>query len=234
MASVPSQHIPVGGRIYSRIFLHLYDFFVFHVLTRFFWRCPTKSVLVPFFFANAGERHMDVGVGTGYFPAALHRSRSSWPQHLTLVDVNPSCLEWAAEQVGLPERTTCVRGNALDTLRLPAGEPTEFDSISLMLLLHCLPCSPAEKTRVFANVKQHLSPNGTLFGATILGRGVRLTRTARLLLSMLRRVGAVSNADDRKEDFLDGLSREFEEVEGNVVGCILLFSARKPRKQAVD
>lgn len=230
MARTMNENLPVGARHYLRGFLRIYDLLVLTFHNSFVWRCPTQSVLLPFFFANAGERHMDVGVGTGYYPTALHQSKPPWPQHLTLVDINANCLERSADRIGLPDRTSCVIANVLEPFTLPASEPEKFDSISLIFLLHCLPCSPVEKTRVFTNLKPYLSPQGTLFGATVLGRDVQPTWLARLVLWWLNLLGAFTNTADGKEDFLKALAAEFEEVEGYIIGCALIFRARKPKE----
>lgn len=221
--------LPTGAKHYFRGFLRIYDFLILKFHNNFVWRCPTKTVLLPFFCANAGERHMDVGVGTGYYPAALHQSNPSWPQHLTLVDVNHNCLESSAERIGLPDRTSRVIANALEPFTLPANEPEKFDSISLIFLLHCLPCSPAEKTQIFTNLKQHLSPQGTLFGATVLAKGVQQTWLSCFMLWFLNLIGAFSNTEDGKDDFLKALAAEFGDVEGHVIGSVFIFCARRPK-----
>lgn len=86
---------------------------------------------------------MDVGVGTGYFPYNRHNQGNQWPQQLTLVDINEKCLESASKRVGLPDRTNSIVTNVLDNwLTLPGVDHGQFDSISLMHVLHCLPRSP--------------------------------------------------------------------------------------------
>src|SRR5262249_21733539 len=77
MSRIPRQHhspspLPdtaASARYYRRLILSFYALWVLPISNPFVWRCPTKTVLVPFFRANVGRRHMDVGVGTGYFPA---------------------------------------------------------------------------------------------------------------------------------------------------------------------
>jgi hypothetical protein len=56
-----------GAAIYTPIVLKLYDWWVLEVSNRLAWRCPTSTVLLPFFAAHVGARHLDVGVGTGYY-----------------------------------------------------------------------------------------------------------------------------------------------------------------------
>src|SRR5262249_36594178 len=158
----PLPDIAASARYYRRLILSFYDLWVLTISNTFVWRCPTKTVLVPFFRANVGRRHMDVGVGTGYFPAIamtasdpdVNKGRKEvmkttvTPQSLTLVDVNPNCLAFAARRIGRPESTRCIVADALK-LSLPNseddGEREHFDSISLFYLLHCLPGPAAQK-----------------------------------------------------------------------------------------
>lgn len=231
MLSRINAHLPTGANLYTRHVLQIYDFLVHTFNDNFMWKCPAKTVLIPFFHANAGPRHMDVGVGTGFFPYHRHDQDDQWPQQLTLVDINENCLESAAERVGLPDRTTCIAASVLeDSLTLPGIQYKQFDSISLMYLLHCLPCSPLEKARVFSNLKPYLSTQGTLFGATILGRDTNANLLTQLWMGMWNWLGVFHNLADGKEDFLHALEAEFEEVECHVVGCSLIFRARKARE----
>jgi SAM-dependent methyltransferase len=249
MTIIPDENLTPGARHYTSLLLFAYDFWVLYLSNTFAWRCPTKSVLLPFFRGNAGPRHMDVGVGTGYFPAEVAAGEAEtrgkgdsdktvikrdWPQKLALVDVNPECLETASARIGRPDRTNHL---LIDVLRpvdpgsVPVKVEEVFDSISLMYLLHCLAGPPAEKTQlVLANLKPYLSDRGTLFGATILGKGVRHNWFGRILMRYYNRIGIFNNYADGKDEILDALEKEFDDVEGHVVGCVLVFRARGPRR----
>lgn len=241
----PGEKLDDSARYYSSFVLSSYDFFVLYFSNKFVWRCPTKSVLLPFFRANAGPRHMDVGVGTGYFPAAATTRRreitssdkhdrdtikqgEDWPQKLALVDVNPKCLETASSRIAQPDRTVRLLA---DVLR-PLPDPVEvFDSISFMYLLHCLSGPPREKTqRVLVNLKPYLAEQGVLFGATILGKGVRHNWIGRILMWAYNRVGLFHNYADGKDEIISALEAEFDDVEGHVIGCVLVFRARRPKR----
>ncbi|KAK2753625.1 hypothetical protein FQN54_007402 [Arachnomyces sp. PD_36] len=213
---------------YNSIFLSLYDYYVLGLTNTAFWRCPTDSVLLPLFQANAGPRHMDVGVGSGYFPAIMNQREGhlGWPKKLVLVDLNPTCLERASSRIGLPERTLCLKNDALQPL--PDAGP--FDSISIMFLLHCLPGPPEHKAQIFANLKPHLTDNGTLFGATVLGQGVQHNLVGQVLMAAYNWFGIFGNSGDGKEPFIEALEEEYEEVETAVIGCVLIFKAQKPRR----
>ena len=227
-----------GSKPYTSRGLQVYDYLVHNFSNKYIWRCPTESVLIPWFAANAGPRHMDIGVGTGFFPGT-HREREAmvnrnWPEKLMLVDLNPMCLERAAKRVGVPDRTTCQKADVMQpiTLRPSASSPEQqpiFDSISLMYIIHCLPPPTKDKARLFANVKQYLSPEGTLFGATVLGKGVEHNWLGRLQMWNMNRLEYFGNLDDGKEELVEALAANFHEVETTVVGVVLLFRAKKPK-----
>lgn len=64
-----------GAAIYSPLMLKLYDWWVLGISNRYAWRCSTDAVLLPFFRQHVGRRHLDVGVGTGFYPvhAGFHQ-----------------------------------------------------------------------------------------------------------------------------------------------------------------
>lgn len=88
MLSRINAHLATGANLYTRGILRIYDVIAHTVNGNYLWKCPAKPVLIPFFHANAGPRHMDVGVGTGYFPYNRHNQGNRWPQQLTLVNIN--------------------------------------------------------------------------------------------------------------------------------------------------
>ncbi|KAJ5901159.1 hypothetical protein N7504_007152 [Penicillium tannophilum] len=201
------------------------------------WRC-SPSMLQSFFAANAGPRHMDVGPGTGVILVehreAMAQKGVDWPQEIALVDMNPNCLEMAKNRLGTPERTTCVNANVFEPFVIPASgaddnTPRKFDSIALMNVLHTLPPPSQRKATVFKSLKKHLSPNGTLCGSTVLGRGVQHNLIGRLTMWIYNRNKIFENQNDSPEIFTQALKEEFEEVETTVMGAVLLFRARKPK-----
>ncbi|KAH8432846.1 class I SAM-dependent methyltransferase [Aspergillus melleus] len=225
---------------YDGLGLRIYDLMVHWWNDNYVWRCPS-SFLNEFFSANVGQRHLDIGVGTGYFPAH-HRQRvlqkgESWPQHLTLVDMNTLCLERSAARVGCPERTTTLQADVFEPIKLPAEDGAgpgttasrKYDSISLMYLLHCLPPPCAKKATVFAHLKEHLKPDGTLFGATILGQRVEHNWFGRITMGLYNYKGIFGNSADDPEVFKNELRNEFDDVDAWVVGAVLVFRARKPK-----
>ena len=90
------SQVPASARYYTPLFLRLYDVFVLWFSNRFAWRCPTPTVLLPFFKAHIGtEAHMDVGVGTGYY---LEKSVDvlSKTHHVTFSTSRPVLSKWRA------------------------------------------------------------------------------------------------------------------------------------------
>jgi ubiquinone/menaquinone biosynthesis C-methylase UbiE len=173
---------------------------------------------------------MDVGVGTGYFPARA----GDIMEALTLVDLNPNCLSMASQRIPQPKNgTDTIVANALQPRMLPSSLPPSlksYDSISLMYLIHTLPGPPGHKLQIFRNIKPYLKEKGVVFGATILGKDVYHNLFAGLLMRLYNRLGAFDNFADGKDELLKALASEFEEVKIEVIGCVLLFVASQPRE----
>ena len=55
-----------GAAVYSRRTLEIYDPLVLGLCGTYVWKCPTREVLA-FYDRHLSARHLDVGVGTGYF-----------------------------------------------------------------------------------------------------------------------------------------------------------------------
>src|SRR3546814_15947254 len=71
-----------------------------------------------------------------------------------------------------------------------------FDSLGITSLLHCLPGPMARKAVAFANLKPLLRDGARVFGATILGRGVRHHALGRQVMSLYNARGIFGNATD--------------------------------------
>ena len=181
---------------------------------------PTR-VLLDFFNRHISDNHLDIGVGTGYF---LDKCRfpSTTPK-IALFDLSPHSLTKSAKRLRR-YNASCYRGNALQ--RIDIGM-SGFSSISLNYLLHCLPGNLASKSIVFEHVKPLLRDRGVIFGATILGEGVRHNPLARQLMKIYNAKGIFSNLSDRQSDLEAGLKAHFDEYTIRIAGCVALFSARK-------
>lgn len=74
-----------------------------------------------------------------------------------------------------------------------------------------------------------LSPDGMLYGATVLGRDVEHNWFGKILMNTYNKKGIFGNADDGTEDFIKPLEEAFGKVEWRVEGTVLLFTASSPR-----
>ena len=209
-----------GAAPYIRPMLHVYDLLVMGLNNHVVWKCPT-SKLLEFYNQHVSGNHLDVGVGSGYYP-----DKCTFPvgqPRIVLMDLNPNSLDFTANRIKRYHPTTYQ----IDVLRpIPLDIPG-FDSISLYYLLHCLPGTMKSKTAAFANLKPLLNEGGVLFGSTILGEGKPFNFLGRLLLKVGDATGAMPNSQDNLADLERGLSTHFAEYETEMVGHVALFMARK-------
>ena len=209
-----------GQAIYKRFALHLYDRIVFGHNLPVLWRCP-KEHLMRLYDQNARERHLDIGVGTGYL---IDRCRfpCEAPQ-ITLMDMSPGSLAFASRRLRRYSPET-HRTNVLEPWGLAEGG---FDSVAMVNLLHCVPGTLPEKAIVFDYANDALAPGGTLFGATVLGLEADHTKRSRKALARFNRRGVFSNLEDRREDLERSLAERFTTHEVEVQGAMALFAARQ-------
>ena len=216
-AESPSP-VPESASAYSPLVLRFgYDLWVLGISNRFAWKAPTPR-LRAFFQAHVSARHLDVGVGTGYF---LDHCR--WPvakPEITLLDVNPHTLRFVAQRIRRHQPAT-VLASVLEPLPLADGA---FHSINLGFLLHCLPGPMAAKGQAFATLKRHLHPDGVLFGSTILPDGCNAFGAK--LTQVYNARGIFGNAGDTLEGLRRLLSTHFPVVTLEQVGQVALFTAR--------
>ena len=213
-----TEAIEAGQAVYSPLVLRLYDLLVLGLSNHFLWRCPTAEI-VKLYDRNVSARHLDIGVGTGYY---LDHAR--WPVRnpsVTLVDLNPNSLAAASRRIARFAPRP-VRANCLEPL--PLGE--KFDSVSLSYLFHCLPGSIPEKAVVLDHLRLVLAPEARVFGATILQGDVPRSRPAQALMDFYNRKGVFSNASDKLDDLETALWYRFTDVRIEVRGAVALFEAR--------
>lgn len=216
----PRDDAWAGQAVYSARTLRLYDALVLGFSNRFLWRCPTAALLA-LYDANVSGNHLDAGVATGFF---LDRCRfPSAAPRLGLLDLNPLCLETAAARVAR-YRPETIRANVLAPIEA-ATEP--FDSLGITYLLHCLPGPMSRKAAAFANLKPLLVDGSRVFGATILGRGVRHTALGRRLMDFYNSRGIFGNAEDDHDGLHAALAAQFRDVELQHCGAVALFTARR-------
>ncbi|KAL8743160.1 MAG: hypothetical protein Q9190_004455 [Brigantiaea leucoxantha] len=221
-----------GAAVYSSSWLlALYDWWVLGIVSTYAWACSVPEHTLPFFRRNVtkGGRHLDIGVGTGYYLANTDLRNVQ----LTLADLNQDALDATkARLVGSGQ----VRENEItdvlhDVTRPLPASCGKFDSISMYYLLHCMP-GPAvpAKTATFGHLKYALTENGVVSGASILGKDVSHNLFGRAIMFLGNNVnGMFDNRGDSAEDFEEALRDNFEEVECETRGAIFLFRARKPK-----
>ncbi|CDO71978.1 hypothetical protein BN946_scf184943.g12 [Trametes cinnabarina] len=224
--------IAPSASIYSQLALRFYDFVVLTVSNRFAWRCPTASVLLPFYQQHLRESaNLEIGAGTGYYPAASSARLAKGVKVVTLLDLNPNTLAYARNRLanaGFKGDIECVHHDVFDPL--PDTMRARYDSIALLYLFHCLPGTfPKKATDVFKAVVPALAPGGVVYGATILGWSAEHNGFGRRLMKLYNRKGIFGNAHDTLEGLREALEESFEESEVRIVGVVALFTARKPR-----
>ena len=162
-----------GQREYTPFFLRIYDPLILGVITPLVWRCPT-SRLVAAYRRHLGQRHLDVGPGTGYF---LERAGMPDGTPVTLLDPNAHVLDHASRRLRHLDITT-VEADVCKPLPVHRA----FDSAALNGVLHCLPGPLPRKAAAVDHVAAVLSPTGVLFGASILGLSAGHTWLSRGIL----------------------------------------------------
>jgi SAM-dependent methyltransferase len=215
-----SDEVEAGQRVYTPLVLWGYDLFVLGFSNRFVWRCRSSTMLERY-DRYVGTRHLDVGVGTGWF-----LDHCSWPvsaPQITLLDLNENSLSVASERIRRYAPTT-VQANVLDQVDLGGAI---FDSIGANFLFHCLPGTLESKAaRVSSNLRPFLASGGVCFGSTILGRDVAHNWLGRRLMRLYNRKGIFSNTEDDRRGLEQGLGSQLNDVEIEVVGAVALFSGR--------
>ncbi|KAI0628296.1 S-adenosyl-L-methionine dependent methyltransferase [Trametes polyzona] len=225
------RELHASASVYTNFALWLYDLVVLAISNSFAWRCPTRSVLLPFFQEHIGEgAHLEVGVGTGYYPAASV-ARLSKIKLVTLLDLNPNTLAFARNRLlraGYKGQVDTIEQSIFDPL--PETMRAKYDSVALFYLFHCLPGAfPKKATDVFARVVPALAPGGVVYGATILGLDVAHNWLGSRLMNLYNKKGIFGNRGDSEGRLKEALESAFEEVELRVVGVVALFVGRKPR-----
>jgi ubiquinone/menaquinone biosynthesis C-methylase UbiE len=209
-----------GQAGYTRSFLPFYDLVVMNYTLPVLWRCSKKR-LRRLYDENASARHLDIGVGSGYLINKCHFP-SDAPE-ITLMDMNPNSLEFTARRIRRYSPET-HQGNVLE----PWGLPEEtFDSVAMANLLHCVPGTLREKAVAFDHARDVLAPGGRLFGATVLGKEAKHTKSSMRAMERVNKKGAFSNLDDRQEDLEAALAQDFPTYEVEIEGVVALFTATK-------
>ena len=209
-----------GQADYTPFLLDLYDPIVIGVLSRLFWRCPPEPFLDNY-RRNITARHLEVGPGTGY---CIINSGLPEGSSVTILDPNPNVLQHPGRKLTHYD-VTAVEADVLK----PFPVEERFESAGMNMVIHCLPGPMSRKAHAIQNIASVLSPIGTLFGATILGRSADHTWLGRRVLAAFNRRGAFDNLDDSEAGLRQILEASFEEVHIEIVGSAAVFEAKRPR-----
>jgi SAM-dependent methyltransferase len=213
-----------GQAGYNPVMLAIYDPWVLGFTTRALWHVPVPMG-IDRYRRNLGHRHLDVGPGTGYF---IEKAEPPPGTEITLLDPNPHVLRHASRRLASMNPIT-VEADVMKPL--PVDGP--FDSAALSFVLHCLRGPMSNKAIAIGNIADVLTPEGVLFGGTVLGTAEQHSRSARLFLKAANKKGDFDNDGDTADGLRRILGASFEEVEVEVVGSAGLFTASRPRKAAV-
>jgi SAM-dependent methyltransferase len=214
-----SPEAAAGAAVYSRFVLALYDLEVLKFELPVVFKCPSSRIAA-LYDRHVADRHLDVGVGTGYFLDGCRFPVAKPEVHL--MDLNPTCLETTSRRIAryAPVAHRC---NVLEPIRLPLPR---FGSIAMSNLLHCLPGSLREKEPVLRHLKPFLREDGVLFGVTVLGEGVDAGPLYRYVNRVYNRKAIFSNLRDNAADLATILSRNFASHTVEVVGSLAFFTGR--------
>lgn len=216
--AIDPEAIAKAHAIYTPSMLRIYDGLVHGLSNRFAWCCPT-SRLIQLYRDNLAGRHLEAGVGTGFF---IDRADPKNFERLVLLDINRHCLDRSARRLAR-YRPLLREANLLAPISLDI-EPV--DSIGLTYVLHCLPGRMTEKLAVIDHLRAVMRDGTVLFGATILGRDIEPNAIARMLLGLYNENGVFNNRDDDMQALQDGLESRFAEVNIEQHGCVAIFRAR--------
>ena len=208
----------LSARIYNPLVLKLYDLWVLGVSNRYFWQCPSQELL-ELYNQYVGGRHLDIGVGTGWY---LNHARFKQTPEISLMDLNENSLEYAGQKIARykPEKQVA---NVFHNIPFPQSH---FDSISLVYLLHCLQGDfQGAKGDILKRLCSHLKPGGRIFGATITGADFKGKGMARKLMEVYNKKGVFGNWKDDPEDLEKRLKEDYEQVMVKKRGAVAIFSA---------
>lgn len=79
------------------------------------------------------------------------------------------------------------------------------------------------KEIVFKNIKPLLNPQGIVFGATILSKGIKQNILANYLMKFYNKKGICTNNEDDLETLKKIMKNNFSESSVITIGCVALF-----------
>lgn len=178
--------------------------------------------MINFYREYITNRHLDLGVGTGYLLKRCLNGISS--PDVTISDLSYDSIRFARKALSLYNPRAYI-SNVLEPFPLEA----KFDSIGINYLFHCLPGDTKTRGNVFRHVKTVLSDNGTVFGTTILGDEAYNFIT-RLFLDFYNDTGAFNNQNDTLGEIELILADNFTEYTLERDGSVAFFTANNPKE----
>jgi len=219
--SIPvSQEAIAGAALYSKFALFFYDIIVMLFENHFVWKCSTRKI-ISFYNTHISNKHLDVGVGTGYF---LNNCKFPGKNPIIhLMDLNMNPLEKTSERI---KRYSPVihQWNILEPVQI---DLPKFDSICISNILHCLPGDFNSKEIVFKNLRPFMNNNAILFGLTILGKDVNTGFLYKIFNSIYNKRLIFSNSNDSFADLEKILKSNFDYYELKLAGSVAMFSCKK-------
>jgi len=206
-----------GAAVYSNVLLSIYDVEVLMFEMSCIFKCSPRKIL-ELYNKQVSDRHLDVGVGTGYF-----LDKCGFPvEHpvVHLMDLNPNSLQWTSDRIRRYHPVS-HHWNVLEPVQkdLPL-----FNSIGAANFPHCLPGGMLNKEVVFKNLSRFLNKGGVFFGATVLGQGVDAGLLYRFSNPIYNRLSVFSNLNDNAADLEKILSNNFRTYSLDVVGSYAFFT----------
>jgi ubiquinone/menaquinone biosynthesis C-methylase UbiE len=212
-----SKEVAAGAAGYSKFILSIYDIEVLMFEMRFIFKCPSHNIL-DFYNKHISDKHLDVGVGTGYFLDKCKFPVDNPTVHL--MDLNLNSLQKTSDRI---KRYNPVSHNWNVLEPIQEDLPT-FNSICACNLLHCLPGTMLSKEVVFKNLKRVLNPGGVFFGLTVLGQGVDAGALYRIVNPFYNRMSAFCNLNDNRSDLEKILKNNFKDYSVQVIGSVAFFA----------
>ena len=217
-----SKEVEAGAAVYSNFVLAFYDVEVLMFEIPVIFKCPLCKIK-DFFNAHITDKHLDVGVGTGYF-----LDKGKFPVQnptIHLMDLNENSLQKTSRRI----KRYNPKSHICNVLELIKEKMPTFNSISAMNFLHCLPGTMIDKEAVINNLKPFLSNSGVFFGVTILGENVNAGPLYRFTNSIYNKKAIFSNLNDNCTDLEKILKNNFREYSVEVKGSVALFYGKNTR-----
>ncbi len=222
MPTTVRKDIPVtkeaaaGAAIYSNFLLSFYDVEVLMFEMNCIFKCSPRKIL-DLYNEHVSDKHLDVGVGTGYF-----LDKCQFPvEHpvVHLMDLNPNSLRKTSDRIRRYHPVS-HHWNVLEPVR---EDLPRFNSIGAANFLHCLPGTMLSKEIIFRNLNRFLNKGGVFFGATVLGHGVNAGLLYRIANPIYNRASVFSNLNDNAADLEKILSMNFSSYSVDIVGSYAFF-----------